>query len=69
MVCMPLCSIYCIIIPVCQTGLLVTVTINYLRLVGFIPGVFTLPVGQTGLIFYNIKNIFYVRLRKNESIF
>ena len=42
---------------------------NYLRLVGFIPGFFTLPVGQTGLIFYNIKNIFYVHLRKNESIF
>ena len=69
MVCMPLCSIYCIIIPVCQTGLLVTVTINYLRLVGFIQGFFTLPVGQSGLIFCNIQNIFYVGQRENESHF
>jgi len=38
MVCRPLCSIYYIIIPVCQSGLLVPVTIYYLRLVGFIPG-------------------------------
>ena len=42
---------------------------NYLRLVGFIQGFFTLPVGQSGLIFCNIQNIFYVGQRENESHF
>ena len=44
------------------------IIVYYLRFVGFMPGIFTLPVDQTGLVSCNIKKN-SVDLRENVSIF